>query len=76
MSSQLIECKALALKLTPAEKAELATNLIASLDSRTDEQNEQLWVNEANRRYSEYKSGKVSARPAEDVMRSARIAVQ
>ena len=76
MSPQLIECETLALKLTPAERAELAANLIASLDSLTDEQNELLWVNEANRRYNEYKSGKVSAKPAEDVMRTARIAIQ
>ncbi len=76
MSPQLIECEALALKLTPAERAELAVNLIASLDSLTDKQNEELWVNEANRRYSEYKVGKVSARPAEDVMRDARTAIQ
>lgn len=76
MSPQLMECEALALKLAPAERAKLAANLIASLDMLTDDQNDQLWVNEANRRYKEYKSGNISAKSAEEVMSDARITIQ
>jgi len=67
-----MECQANALKLPPADRAILAEHLIASLDEISDEQNEQLWLDEADRRYREYKSGSISARPAEDVLRDAR----
>ncbi len=75
MSPRLMECEAEALKLPPAERATLAERLIASLDELSDKQNEQLWLNEADRRYREYKSGSISARSAEDVLRDARAAV-
>jgi putative addiction module component (TIGR02574 family) len=58
--------------LTPKEKAALARSLIEELDSLADEDVEALWLEEAERRYAEYKSGKVFSRPAEDVMRNAR----
>ncbi len=76
MSPQLIECEAQALKLPPTERAALAEHLIASLDDLSDEQNEQLWLDEADRRYREYKIGAISARPAEGVLRDARAAIQ
>jgi len=75
MSPQMMECEAEALKLPPAERASLAERLIASLDELSDKQNEQLWLNEADRRYREYKNGSISARSAEDVLRDARAAI-
>ncbi len=75
MSPQMMECEAEALKLSPAERATLAERLIASLDELSDKQNEQLWLNEADRRYREYKSGSISARSAEDVLRDARASI-
>ena len=68
MSPRLMECQANALKLPPADRAILA--------EISDEQNEQLWLDEADRRYREYKSGSISARPAEDVLRDARGAIK
>ena len=76
MSPQLMECEAQALKLPPNDRAELAEHLIASLDDLSDEQNEELWLDEADRRYREYKSGTISARSAEDVLRDARSAIK
>lgn len=75
MSPQMMECEAEALKLPPAERATLAERLIASLDELSDKQNEQLWLNEADRRYRAYKDGSVSARSAEDVLRDARASI-
>jgi putative addiction module component (TIGR02574 family) len=72
MSPQLIQCENEALKLSPADRAELARHLIASLDHLSDEQHERLWVDEANRRYQDYKSGAIMARAAEDVLCAAR----
>ncbi len=76
MPPELMECTAQALKLPPIDRAALAEHLIASLDDLSPEQNEQLWLAEADRRYREYKSGTISARPAEDILRDARAAIQ
>ncbi len=76
MSPRLMECEAQALQLPPAERATLAQHLIASLDTLDEAQNERLWIEEADRRYREYKSGNISARPAEDVLRDARAAIK
>lgn len=75
MSPQLIECEAQALKLPPTDRAALAERLIASLDDLNTQQNEQLWLDEADRRYREYKTGNIAARSAEEVMRDARAAI-
>ncbi|MHB9024861.1 MAG: addiction module protein [Armatimonadota bacterium] len=72
MSPDLKDCEAQALRLPAHERASLAERLIASLDELDDAEIEQLWVKEAERRYQAYKEGKISARPAEDVMRDAR----
>jgi len=76
MSPELMECEAQALQLPLAKRAELAEHLIASLDEMDEVQNEQLWLNEADRRYSEYKNGNISARCAEDVLRDARARIK
>ena len=76
MSPKLMECEAQALQLPLAKRAELAEHLIASLDNIDEVQNEQLWINEADRRYNEYKKGNMSARCAEDVLRDARARIK
>ena len=76
MSPHLMECEKSALRLDPEDRATLAKHLIASLDALTGEQNEQLWIAEADRRYQEYKNGNLSARVAEDVLRDARVAIR
>ncbi len=76
MSPQLMECEAHALKLTPTDRATLAERLIASLDNLNEQQNEQLWIDEADRRYREYKSGNITARSAEEVVSHARNAIK
>lgn len=76
MALQLQEFEAQALKLPPPERAMLAEHLIASLDDLSGAQIEQLWLEEADRRFREYKKGTISARPAEDVLRDARAAIK
>lgn len=76
MSPQLMECEGQALKLPPTDRATFAEHLIASLDNLNDLQNEQLWIDEADRRYNEYKSGKITARSAEEVLSDARNAIK
>jgi len=76
MSPELDVCETQALRLLPQERAALAEHLIASLDSLDDSENERLWIEEADRRYQEYKRGNISARSAEDVLRDARTAIK
>lgn len=75
MSPDLKECEDQALKLQSRERATLAEHLIASLDALDDAENERLWLEEADKRYQEYKQGNISARPAEDVLRDAHSAI-
>ena len=59
-------------KLTPKQKAELARTLIDSLDEDSDENVEQLWLDEAARRYEAYRRGDMSSRPAVEVFARVR----
>jgi len=76
MSPDLKHCEAHALKLAPKERAILAERLITSLDSINETENERLWVEEAERRYKGYRKGRITARPAMDVLRDARTAIR
>ena len=59
-------------KLSPKQKAELARTLIDSLDEDLDDDVEQLWLDEAARRYEAYRRGEMSSRPAAEVFTRAR----
>jgi putative addiction module component (TIGR02574 family) len=61
-----------ALKLPSHERARLAEQLISSLDEEADPEAERLWVEEAERRYKDYREGKVKAKPADLVFKEAR----
>ena len=76
MSPQLQECENQVMKLPLNERATLASHLIASLDSLDNSENERLWIDEAERRYREYKKGNISARPAVDSLRDARLSIK
>jgi len=76
MSPELKECEAQILKLPIKDRALLAEHLIASLDAVDDSENERLWLDEAERRYQQYKNGDVSARPATEVLRDARSRIK
>ncbi len=56
-----------ALELPVAARAQLAKQLLDSLDDISEEENDKLWAEEAERRYDEYKAGKIKAIPAEEV---------
>ena len=59
-------------KLSPKQKAELARTLIDSLDEDLDDDVEQLWLDEAARRYEAYRCGEMSSRPVAEVFARAR----
>jgi len=68
MSTEELEAEAL--KLSPRERARLAERLLESLENLTDEENENLWAEEAARRDAAWDGS--AARPAADVLREAR----
>ncbi|HYC88241.1 MAG TPA: addiction module protein [Thermoanaerobaculia bacterium] len=53
-------------------RAELASQLLDSLDELSEEENDQLWAEEAERRYAAYKAGQIEAMPAEEVFARLR----
>lgn len=70
MSTEQIVREAMAL---PAQKrAELAYQLLASLDSPEQRQIDQAWEEEIERRIDAYESGKEKSRPVDEVIHKIR----
>lgn len=61
-----------ALKLSRRDRARLAQRLIFSLDQQGDADAEKVWLEEAERRLGDLKSGKVVGIPAAKVIKKAR----
>lgn len=61
-----------ALKLTPASRARLARDLLASLEALSAADLEQLWLEEATRRDAALDRGTATLRPAAEVLAQAR----
>ncbi len=72
MSGPAREVESRALRLPRRERARLAQRLIFSLDQEVSADVDKLWLQEAERRLRELKSGKVSAIPASRVVRKVR----
>ena len=60
------------LKLKPRARARLARKLLESLEALSDEENERLWAEEAERRDGAWDSVADPSRAASDVLRAAR----
>ncbi len=65
-----------ALRLPFRERAQLAEHLIQSLDEEEEPEAERLWIEEAERRYREYKEGKVKTKLADLVFKEARSKIK
>lgn len=61
-----------AMRLAPAERAELADFLVESLESSEPDDVQRLWIETAAKRLSEIRSGQVKTIPGEEVMAEAR----
>ena len=72
MSRDLKDIAAEALDLPLTARAELAGQLLESLDDLSEEESEQLWAQEAERRYADYKAGRIEAVPSEEVFERLR----
>ena len=61
-----------ALRLPPEDRANLAQKLLLSLDTLSEEEVEQAWIIEADRRARELDRGDVQPIPADEMRRRAR----
>ena len=72
MARPLHEVQRQALALPQKDRALLVEHLLATLPDGEDVDAEELWLAEAERRYQEYRAGRMDARPAADVIEKAR----
>jgi len=72
MSTLFEELERQARALSHKEKASLARILIEELDPSADTGFEQLWIDEAQRRYNSFLKGELEALPGDVVMDKAR----
>ena len=72
MAEPVKKLEAEALKLAENERAELARVLLLSLGDSQEQEVEQAWAEEAERRYQELKTGAVEGLPSDDVLEEAR----
>ena len=72
MSRKPKDIAAEALELPLVARAELASQLLESLDDLSEEENDQLWAEEAERRFAEYKAGNLEAVPSDEVFARLR----
>ena len=70
MSAEELETEAL--KMTAQARARLAGKLLESLEGLSDEENQQLWAEEAQRRDADLNATPDRTRPAATVLREAR----
>ena len=76
MARNLKEFESRALELPLKARARLAEYLIGSLDVLDNAENERLWLEEAERRYREYKRGNIPSRLAKYVFCDARSRIK
>jgi hypothetical protein len=66
------ELRAVALQLSPEERAELASELLLSLDDLNEAEAERLWIEEAERRDAQIDAGTAKLIPGDEVIAEAR----
>lgn len=72
MAATLEEFEKQAQQLSLQERSALIDHLIRSLDELDEKECNRLWLEEAKRRYHEYKAGTISSRSAEEVFQDVR----
>jgi hypothetical protein len=70
MSTQELERRALS--MTPRARAKLARKLLKSLETLSEEENDKLWIEEAQRRDDEWSGGRAKRKAGEKVLKEIR----
>lgn len=71
MLKNLEEISEATMQLDLEDRTRLAGKLLLSLDEPSSAELDRLWLDEAERRLEDFRSGKVQGIPAEDVFRRA-----
>ena len=69
METKFDDISTAALQLSVEERAQLAGSLLLSLDEPSESEVERLWLEEAEHRLKEFREGRVSGIPADEVFR-------
>ena len=70
MDAKIVEREAL--RMPPEDRAKLAQKLLLSLDALSEEELEQTWLIEADRRARQLDRGESQPIPADEIRRKAR----
>lgn len=71
MSQKLNKVIAEAMELSFNERAQLAGELLLSLEEPSESEVEKLWIDEAKHRLQKYREGKTKGIPANEVFKNA-----
>ena len=72
MNAKLDQCEKMAMELPLRERARLIEDLVKTLDDIDENECEELWMAEADRRYNEYKKENISAKSSEESVQAVR----
>ncbi|MCE5228200.1 addiction module protein [bacterium] len=75
MNQRLQELSLELLGLPIKSRAYLAARLLESLDEDEDEINDQMWMDEINRRLADVREGKAELIPVEDVIKELKASL-
>ncbi len=76
MSTHFEQIAADAMKLTLRDRVRLAQQLVSTLEDEIDQDVEEIWLAEAERRMEELRSGQVKGVGAEEAFLNARTALK
>lgn len=71
MARKFNEVESDAMQLSPQERALLVERLLNTLDPGEDVDSEELWLQEAERRFQKYRAGGMASKPAAQVFEDA-----
>ena len=72
MVRKLTQVERDAMLLSRQGRALLVESLLATLDPGDEIDAEELWVQEAERRYQEYRAGRIASKPATQVLEDGK----
>lgn len=76
MLTELMKCEQLAKKMPLQDRALLIKHLIEGLDDLDEQNLQRLWMEEASRRFQEFKDGNIKANSSSDVFSNVRKKLQ
>lgn len=72
MTTQLKKIEEQALQLPQKDRESLADRLLSSLDDKPLNDIDEAWIQEAEKRYQEYKDGKIKGIPGDRIFNEIR----